>query len=242
MRLSYESWLVVAIVLLYFQDSALALRANEAVLVREGGGRWAPRFGTRQWTLLGREIHIPNPFTPDRPLFRLAWTFEEPPANAVALRRVASCPELVWLGRFAWVAWACLFVMVPIGLFSRLGYRVTFAAAAMLYLNNVAALVMVYRWRSRLGVGAKPLRSLAFDCLACAPYSINLVRRVCAAMNVQEDFTEAAGRLLDADTLSFVHAECLKRVDEQIEAAAEDGPWIKTLQSSRERFVPKGGL
>lgn len=234
----YETWFGLVAAALYLKDALLLLRPDEAVLEHRGRGRWQARFGTRHWKLAGREVWLPNLFTPHRAVFRLSWRMEgEAPAAPVA-QQVAVPRELRRLGPFAWVAWIALFVLLPVGLYTRAGSAVALVAIVLLYANNLVALGLAYRWRDRLGIGRRPMLQAALECLACAPYSVNLVRRLCSLMPAREDFVRAANRLLDAESLEASRAQCLLRVDEQIEAEAPDSRRSALLIGSRSRFQP----
>ena len=70
---------------LYIYDSAQWLYSNEALLipVRE---KWIVRFGTDMMRLGGKELLIPNPLFPHRPLFKLAWHIQVVDASSSAQR------------------------------------------------------------------------------------------------------------------------------------------------------------
>lgn len=240
--MSTEALLASMIVAFYLKDSLLLLRADEAVLVRGLGraGGWRAGFGARGFKLGGREPYLANPFAPHAPVFRLRWAMQAAAAPGAAGRKVlAPPPQLAWLAPFAWVAWALLFVVIPATVLGRWGVTSTLAAVALLYVDIALALGAVWHWRAPLGLGPRACALLAFECLVCAPYAANLVRRVAWAGPVHEDFTAAAARLLAPDALGVVHAECLARIGEQLEAEAEGSPAAQALQHARARFVPR---
>ena len=225
---------------LYLYDSLLLLAGHEAVLVRGWRGRWVARFGANRWKLGGKEPCLPNPLTPHRPLFRLAWNFEGelPQANASAMRlRVPR--EVDRLRPFVCVSLICLFVLLPIGLFLPVGPAFTAGAVALLYLNNLVALGLVFRLHHQLHLSARQFGGLAFECLVCPPFSINLVRKLCARVPVGEAFTVAAQRLLLPDELANAHAQCLIRLEEQLAYAPEDSVRASALSSEKTRFTPR---
>ena len=241
MTLSSEAWLMLLVVVLYLQDSALALEPNEAVLERAALGRWRARFGAQHWKLMGRELYFPAVFAPHRALFRLRWRMDGQARPVHTGRQVAVPREIGSFAPFVWVAWVALFVLLPLGLFSPLGTPLSLAAVALLYVNNLLALTLTYRWRDRLRVDRRAVLKLAVECLACAPYSVNLVRRLCALMASKEDFTHAAARLLDGPALALVKAQCLARIDEQIEAEPQGSPRMVLLESARLQFQEQRG-
>ena len=238
MTLGAPAWLVLLIVALYLKDSLLLLEPNEAVMVRRFGGRLRAGFGVRSWRLAGREPYLANPFAPHQPVLRLTWRMAGAPARGALL--VPELPaELMRLGAFAWVSWLGLFVLIPTLLLARLDALTTLVAVGLLYLNIAASLVAAWRWRKRLGLGDRACALLAFECIACAPYAANLVRRVAAARRFDEDFTLVARHLLRPAEMAVVNRECLARVDDRIESEGLEAS--RSLQQGRARFIVEDG-
>lgn len=234
-----EALLALMIVAFYLKDSLLLLRADEAVLVRRLGGRWRAGFGARGFKLAGREPYLANPFTPHAAVFRLRWAMGAAATPSAVPNKVLAAPApLAWLAPFAWIAWLLLFIAIPVTVLARTGVTSTLLAVAWLYVDIAAALALLWRVRARLGLGGRAYALLAFECLVCAPYAANLVRRVAAACRIDEDFTAAALRLLPPPALAEVHRECLARIDEQLEAEPEGGTAAQALARARARFKP----
>ena len=231
-----EVLLVLAAIGLYLQDSLLLLQVNEAMMVRRSRGPWRAAFGSRRWRLSGREPFLPNPFAPHAQSYRLLWRMDGAPGGEPA-STVEFDAAIARLTPFVWTSWIALFVLLPLGLFTRGGPVVSIAAIAILYTCNAAALWLVHRQRSALGLDGKPLGLLTFECIACPPYAVNLVRRVCRTRDVSEDFTRAAKRLLSGDALATAKSECLARIDEEIELETEGSEREVRLRESRMRFV-----
>ena len=236
MRVSTEALLLLAALVLYLSDSILFFAGDEAALLRGRRGRWHVGFGLDRWRLAGKEPYLPNPFTPQAPLLRLRWSMRAPGA-APAAEPLHLPPELDRFAAHVGVSWLCLFVLLPIVLFQPQGLGFTLAVLLVFYVNVAAALVRLYRCRSAFALPARDFAVLAFECLACPPFSINLVRKLSARIVVKEDLVSAAMRLLPAEALAGFKAQCLRRVDEEIESAGEDSPARQSLHAGRERFA-----
>ena len=237
MGLSTEALLVLLALALYLVDAAQFFGRDEAALVLGGGRRWFAGFGLDRWRLSGREPYLPNPLTPHQPLFRLRWRFETVAGSTPAARPVSVPAELRRLSPHVLLSGACLFVLLPFALFYPLGVAWTCGIVGLLYANNLLALGMLYRWRAAFGLSKSTFGALAFECLACPPFSLNLVRRLCTRLAVDEDFNAAAARLLDPQELARAHAECLRRIDEQIDYELDGSPRMTALRDARQRFV-----
>lgn len=241
MPFSTEAALMGVAVALYLHDTVLMLSGNEAVLSRGWGGRWHAGFGAHRWRLNGKEPCLPNPFLPHRALFRLTWHWTGQPIAREALQIVEPPGGLACLAGPVYLTAFGLFVLLPIGLFSRWGWPVTAAAIVTVYAAIVANLSMLFVLRHRLQLPPGVFARIAFECLACPPFAINLVRKVCAARGVDEDFTAAARRLLPPEELAMANDECLLRIDEQIDFEPDDSVRMASLQQGRARFAPTPG-
>jgi hypothetical protein len=237
MRLSAEAALMLLAAALYLVDALQLLRSDEAMLVRGGRGRWRAGFGANGWRLRGQEPWLPNPFAPHRLQRRLRWSFEDPVGAGMARHPLRLPPQIGRFGFFAWTSATCIFVLLPAALFVPLGVGVTLGVIALLYLNILAALGLVVAWRRPLCLSAPQVAGLAFECLVCAPMSINLVRKLCARVPVDERFNSAAQRLLDAEGLAAAKAQCLLRLDEQLAWEPEGNARATALQAGRRHLA-----
>jgi len=226
-------WTLMALAAgLYLYDSAQLLYYNEGILLAGGGARWTVKFGWRALQIRGKEIFLPHPFSPHRATFRLLWSFEAPRGAGgedwAALRR-----RFRPLVPFIWGMALALFVLLPAGLFSRLGEKMIFAAALVLYLNIVAALAWVAVHRVAFGLSKGRLASLAFECLVCSPFALNLIRKTSSGISLSEDLMSAARRLQKPEDWSATRAQLIARIDEELEAEDETSERASRLRACR---------
>jgi hypothetical protein len=213
--LQAEIALMLAVAGLYLYDSAFLLYGNEGVVSATGRNGWAVRFGSAI-QLCGRNLFIPSPLLAHRPIFRLMWK-EEVSAAAVdrdwTERRALFEP----LAPLVWGMLASLFVLLPLGLFTRLGDAMVLAAVALLYLNILALLGWLAFKRAAFGVTGRRLAALAFEALVCSPFALNLVRKISAEMSVHEDLIHAARRLQKAEDWDASRKQIIARIDEELD-------------------------
>ncbi len=224
-----------AVVALYLKDCFLLLGRDEAVLVRGWRGRWRAGFGMLDWRLRRREPWLCNPFKPWEPVLRLRWDAAATPAPSPAAP--ASVPGELRLGPWVAVMWLLLFVALPLAYYGHLGLQAVLLVLAELYAVIGVALVLVWRRRAALGLSGAQFGVLAFEVLACAPYAPNLVRRLSLQRRVDEDLLAAARRLLDAPALARMNAQCLARIDDELDWTAEDSPRALALRAARAAFT-----
>jgi hypothetical protein len=145
--------------------------------------------------------------------------------------------ELARFAPFVCAAGVALFGLLPLALFTELGAGFTLAAIVLLYAINIAALLQLWWLRGALKLSNLQVAQIVFECLVCPPFAVNLVRRLCMKLHHDEDFVTAATRLLLPADLDKAHAECLARVDEQIENEPEASTRLPMLQAGRGRFL-----
>jgi hypothetical protein len=255
--LQAEIGLMALVVGLYLYDAALLLYCNEGVLRPRGRDAWAVGFGSARFQLRGKELYLPNPFLMHKPLFRLAWTMEgldqeesqgkgkgggkaadkgagrqgAGRQDAAARRWTAARGSYRGAAPMLWGIALGLFVLLPLGLFSRLGEPMLLLALALTYLNLFALLAWLWFSRKRLGLAPRRVASMAFETLSCPPFALNLVRHLSLARAVDEDLAGAARRLQRPADWELTRHALLARLQEEIESEVEASPRQLRLQA-----------
>jgi hypothetical protein len=227
-----EVLLMVFAILLYLYDSAQLLHFNEGILFPAGRKGWRVRFGSDNTRLRGKELYLPNPFVPHRPLFRLAWDLQ---GSAVRVDEDWSARKALFrpLVPLVWGMAIGAFVLLPLGLFTPLGDAMVLAAIGLLYLNIVAALVWLGWRRQRFGLAAGRYAALAAESLLCSPFALNLIRKLALQMPAREDLLHAAQRLQSPEDWDAFRLKCVGRLDERIEDEEPDSARLPSLQEQR---------
>ena len=176
MTLQDQWWLMAGIVGLYLYDSALLLFHNEIVLEARRDGYLVS--GGTAMEFRHRRLFLPNPLCPQRPLIRMAWRVDEPidkvpqrlPGPRVRLSLSVIAP-------WTWLLLGLFFVGLPTTLWFGteqllLGWLV------LTYLAIALMLGRVWRYRKALNLTNLAVAALAFDGLLCAPFAINMVRKI----------------------------------------------------------------
>lgn len=205
---------------LYLYDSTMLLSANEGVLSSTLAGRWNLHFGSEQFLLLGKEPWLPNPFLPHRPLFRLRWKQEGGTEASAPWNPADVSPYWILCPMIGGMAIA-LFVLIPVGLFSRLGSTFVVFGLGFFYLNAIAALIYVLISRKVFGLSMRRVGAIAFESLACPPFAINIVRHISLSTEIAEDLLVSGRHLLHKSDWPPVIAEAAKRVQSAIDWETE---------------------
>lgn len=220
----------------YLYDSTVLLYSNEAVLMCDRRGQWSATMGWAGFVLAGRSLCVLNPFTPFRPSFRLHWDFAALDDGAEGKRWPEGAHEFNGIAPLCLIAWLALFVVLPLGMFTDLGVYAVAPALLLLYGSIVLGLFYLRRREVLAGMGARRFWGIAFECVACPPFGVNLVRHITLAQRITEPLPLAGARLLDAPRWSKLREQCLSRIDDAMQAAAEDSTELSALQVQKQRL------
>jgi hypothetical protein len=220
---------------LYVYDSVLLLYGNEGVVSPSGRQNWTIHFGIGI-QIRGKNLLVPSPLLPHRPLFRLVWN-----ANAGVAgnehewteRRALFEP----LAPLVWGMLVSLFVLLPIGLFSRFGEPMVLAAIALLYFNILAAVGWLILKRATFGITGRRLAMLAFEAVICSPFAVNLVRKLSAEMRVNEDLVDAARRLQKPEDWDASRRRIIARIDEELDFEDQESGRASALKTLKNELA-----
>lgn len=234
---SFEGLLALGIVGFYLWDSAMLLHRNEMIFT-QSGGNWAFACPDVRWHLLGKILHLPNPFSPHRLLFRVAWTLvpdEEQHDGDQDLERFASAVEP--LQAMVLVLYWLLIVGLPLALLAFGSGARLLAAFAAVYLVISGILTFIFLRREQLGLPGKDFLKLAFDSLACPPFAVNLVRKLAERRFLGPDPIEFACRAFDEATFARFAKVLCSRLDEELECECEASARFTALKALRARVA-----
>ncbi len=238
--MSYEIGLFGLAVLFYLYDSTVLLYSNEAVLACDGRRHWSAATGMAGFLLTGRTLCVLNPFTPHWPSFRLRWDFNSLP-QAPQSPWMERAHELKVLAPSTLTAATGLYVLLPLGMFTALGAYAVVPALVLLYGSIIVSLILVRRRRILITHGGTRFLALAFECIACPPFGVNIVRRTTLALRIPEPLPLAAARLLDAMSWAKLRTLCVARIEDALQSVAAESPEEKSLQAQRRRLLELGG-
>lgn len=225
---------------LYLYDSALLLYSNEALLIPSGKDGWIARFGSNKTTFKGKQLFVPNPFWPTQPLFRLVWGYEDVASCSIAATWDEKRRASIRLVPMVWGLFMCTFILLPVTLFGRLGDLMILLVFVLVYLNILLVILFLWLDRSKFNLTLHGFASIAFDFLICPPFALNIVRRLSLSVQVDEDFINAARRLLKPADWEVTQREALTRLDDEIACEEEGHPRIAALIRRRIDLTTEG--
>jgi hypothetical protein len=233
--LSYEVELFALAAMFYLYDSSVLLYSNEAVLICDRAQRWSATSGWTGFVLAGRSLCVLNPFTPNRPSFRLNWDFNSLESGAEDPSWSEHAGEFDKLAPLSRTAWIALYVVLPLGMFTSLGAYAIAPALALLYGSIVIALIQLRRKKALVPLGRK-FWGIVFECLACPPFGVNMVRHITLGARIIEPLPLAAVRLVDAAGWGTLRDQCVSRIDDAIRGVAENSMEHRALEAQKQRL------
>jgi hypothetical protein len=230
---SFEVLLPLGAIGLYLFDSTLLLYSNELLFARRAGG-WSFTMSSAL-LLAGRRVCLLNPFTPGTPQFRVQWseadTRREQESRAELEAFFAALRPLQYLVIALWV----LLLTLPVELLL-LGTGVELLVLmAVFYVVILAALGYIYARRRPLRVSGKSFLALSFDSLACAPFAINLVRKLALRRPLVGNPIDFARQTFEPETFpALIHAVCRRVGEEQLREYGQTPKWAELEAYRRE--------
>jgi hypothetical protein len=234
MSLPVEIWLALGIGLFYLYDSLVMLGPNELVLI-ESGGRWKFFVPLSDWQVGGKYVYLPNPFVPVQTLYRLDWQAGGPgQVDAAALNDFLGGQR--FLRPVVLVLFCLLAFLLPVAICRAAPLRLLLAIVGEVYVFIVIAALLLYRQHAALRLDRKAALKLAMDGLLCAPFSINLIRKLGLGYNWQGDPVAFARGALKPERFAALRESLLRRIDKDLQMLDEEEPLHKTLRQARCRF------
>ena len=234
--MSYESELFALAVLLYLYDSTVLLCANEAILSYDRRHGWRVSTGWSGFLIAGRRVCFLNPLAMYRPCARLRWNLYAPGSSDADPSWSEELPKLQAVAPWTLAGALALFVLLPLGLFTPLGTYAILPAVCVLYGSILLALLFIRGRSSLTALSGLRFAGLTFECLACPPFGINLVRRVALMCHVRESLLFASARLLPAFEWDALRTSCVETLDHELWRLTEPSAERQSLEQQRARL------
>lgn len=205
-----ELWLPIGAAAFYLYDSCCLLWQNELIFTR--GRRWLVQGGS-ELRLSARRVFLPNPLLPMRPQFQVQWNVNEtrtqdadsPAALLQALRPIGVLNQAQLL----------ILVVLPLVSWTQGAGIVMLALFLLFYLCTLAALTLAWRRRAACSLSARTFWLLVLDALACAPFAVNLVRKISMRHGITGDPLRFAARNLEPAAREELRQVVAARVREE---------------------------
>ena len=112
-----------------------------------------------------------------------------------------------------------------------------FRSLILLYGSIMVSLVIVGRRHLLMVSGWRRFLVLAFECVACPPFGVNMVRRITLNERITEPLPLAAAHLLDVAAWAGMRAFCIARVTQAMQSVDAGSSEEKSLEAQRQRLL-----
>ena len=236
---SFELLLPIGAIGLYLFDSLLLLYSNESLFVRQRRG-WRVVTGSDLF-VAGRRLCLPNPLTPHLPQFRVQWSERDSRQELESDSEMEKFLAALRPVQYLVLVLLVLLLALPVellGFGTGMALLVLFAA---FYIVILSALIYVYVRRRDLTLSGRAFAALAVDALACAPFALNLVRKVAMRRSLVGNPLTFAQHAFDAEEFArLVEGVCQRVVDEQQGEDDQSPRWME-LEAFRQRLLQLTG-
>lgn len=215
MTLSFEALLILGAIGFYLYDSIELLRINEFALVRNGE-RWSYVYPTSGWQILRKWPFIPNPIRPDVDIYLVSWSPNASTRRKSTKRLNVFESRVTPLRHSARVLFAMLFLVLPLVLLIYGSGVQLLLLFVCVYGTIVVVAYLLYRNRRPLQLTTRRLLLLLFECLACPPFAVNVLRKVTYRSALIGDPISFAMRVLDRDTFCRLVSDVCERIEMQL--------------------------
>jgi len=231
---SFAVWLPLGAIGLYLFDSTLLLYSNELLFVRRAG-RWS--FAESSSLLLaGRRLCFPNPFTPGTPQFRIRWSETDARLEQEEQGELEHFLAALRPLQYLVIALLSILLILPVELvLFGTGVELLVLMAAF-YVVILGALGYIFARRRDLRVSGKSFLALSFDSLACAPFAINLVRKLALRRPLAGNPVAFACRRFDPATFATLIGAICRRVSEEQQREYGQTPRWSQLETYRKEL------
>lgn len=233
MIFEFEILLVVGALAFYAVDAGALLFADE-VMLEKAGHRWRAHAGSAL-LLAGRRPFVPSLLLPCRPLLRVSVQALLGQERAGRNNLQHCLNALVPFQVLSMCLLALFFPLLPLVLY-RFGSGVELLCwFAAVYLCVAGVAYHAFRRRRVLELSRRDVAVLAFECACCAPFAINIVRKLTLRLPTASLRSRASG--LDPQSRNALLAAARERVDDMLVGREPGTPQAKALLEWRGRLA-----
>ncbi len=233
----FEVLLPIGAIALYLFDSVLLLYSNEVLFVRSRR-RWSFVMSSPLF-VSGRRLCFVNPLTPAAAQFRVRWSENDTRQEEERIEAVQEFLAVLRPLQYLVTVLLTLLLALPVELYLFGTGLELLVLMACFYGVILVALVYIYLRRKALGLSGRSFAALAFDALACAPFAINLVRKLGMQRSLAGNPIDFAQRAFAAPAFAALIGAVSGRVsEEQQREYGQTSRW-QELESYRQRLAAR---
>jgi hypothetical protein len=234
MSLSSEVWLLLGVVGFYLYDSLRLANIHEVYLLKGVLG-WQLKLPSNFFKFRGQCIFLPNPLTPWNPIFSSNFFDEIGSQDFIDLPSQLSNSLLV-IRLLVVTLFIEMLVFLPISIYFFGMGMTTLGIVLSIYITVVILVITLFRKKIEFKLTPKKYLSLAFDCIACPPFALNVVRKLSLATPINLNLFEFVQKMLTPNRREEFFIQLHKRAEDMILASDEGSIEYQRLQELKKRL------
>jgi hypothetical protein len=237
MIVSFDHLLILGIIVLYIFDSFLLIYSNEIILLTKKE-KWYFNFPNKNAQMMRKFLYVLSPLNPTEGVFRVFWPVtaievENEDINNVVILNL----ELTALRYATFFLFFLFFVILPIIILNYGSGIQLLCLILFIYFTISIMLFQIWRKKDKLYLSNATFLKISFDSLMCAPFAINLYRKITLNYSVISDPIYFAYNLFDADSYENFTKELSKRIDERLITEDVESTRYRVLEEYRSKIM-----
>ena len=216
MNFTSETWLILCIYILYLSDSTRLVVHNQLILTKYSG-RWRVICPDSRWIILKKIPYFMPIFFPGALVFCSTWSVTDRISNTYESNTLDGFINAISpLNYCAVLLFILMCICMPVSIFIY-GTGLAFLSIVFaIYTTILVMLGLLYRKRYQLEISNKAYISLMFDCIACPPFAINLVRKITWQYPIKFNPVDFALKNLSVEDFRNLIDSLISRLDLQL--------------------------
>ena len=226
--LSFEALLVLGVLLFYLYDSLMLLNVNE-LIVQKTFKKWSYRFPVFGFQILRKFPLIMNLLMPNFLVFNLSWPSPKEEIDSGRLEILIN--SLLPLQIIASLLLMLIIFAIPFVAFIFDSGPQLLTLFMFIYLLIIISICYLFIYRGPLGLSSLKLSSIAFECILCPPFAINIARKVSMSYEIGSDPIDCSKMLFDKQTFKLFKSDLTSLLKTNMKYYEKDSARYTELQS-----------
>jgi hypothetical protein len=226
--LSFEALLVLGVLLFYLYDSLMLLNINELVF-QKSFKRWSYRFPVFGFQILRKFPLMMNLLMPNNLAFNLSWPSPKEEIDSGRLEILIK--SLLPLQIIAFLLMILIIFVLPfVALVFDSGPELL-TLFMLIYLLIFLSVCYLFIYRDSLMLSGLNFLSIAFECILCPPFAINIARKVSMSYEIGSDPIDCSKMLFDKQTFKLFKSDLTSLLKTNMKYYKKDSARYTELQS-----------
>ncbi len=226
--LRFETLLVLGVLLFYLYDSLMLLNINE-LIIQKSFKKWSYRFPVFGLQILRKFPLVMNLLMPNFLVFNLSWPSPKEEIDSDKLETLIQ--SLLPLQTIASLLLLLIIFVLPVVAFLFDSGPQLLALFMLIYLLIFFSVCYLIICRDSLGLSGLKASSIAFECILCPPFAINIARKVSVNYEIGSDPLDCSKMLFDKQTFELFKADLTSLLKINIKYHEQDSARYNELKN-----------